>query len=254
MKHYPKLQILPRPSWPTRPGGSAAVGRTDLPAASKLSVANKKAALLKSAQANDPALAKELSSSDDAKGLQQAAEFLANEAPGSDIIGVINTRLAELARNPDVSYGLQTKKYSPESADPQGARDALSNAVRRAADRLRHHFNDTDTALPTQAAKRLEGVGRVRLGRDGASFGVAGSEGDEAAYFVAGTAQSTHAFVVAPEFAARVTELLRGQRTPQSRLDLLAHYALQHSSFDQFCRIGDQAACLPMLSALTQKA
>ena len=87
-------------------------------------VAAKKAAFLKRAASGDKALIKELRSSPDAKGLQRAMETLtahnfdgvgegdaaANNA--LDVLDAINDRLAELVQDPDVAYGLQTRKYS----------------------------------------------------------------------------------------------------------------------------------------------
>lgn len=76
------------------------------------SVAAKKAALLEKAASGDEALTEELSKSDDAKGLQRAAEALADGAPESDAMTAVNERLGELVQDPSTAYGLQTKKHS----------------------------------------------------------------------------------------------------------------------------------------------
>lgn len=71
-------------------------------------VAAKKAAFLERARSGDETLIEELQASTDAKGLQRAAEI----APPGPVLDAINTRLGELVQDPDVAYGLQTKKYS----------------------------------------------------------------------------------------------------------------------------------------------
>lgn len=79
-------------------------------------VAAKKAALLEKARSGDAELLKDLASSDDAKGLQRAAEFLTEQTPTAGVdkaLDTINARLAELIRSDEsVGYGLQTKRYS----------------------------------------------------------------------------------------------------------------------------------------------
>ena len=60
-------------------------------------VAAKKSALLEAARANDPALLKELSKSDDAKSLQRAVA----ELPPGAAADAANTRMAELVQDPD---------------------------------------------------------------------------------------------------------------------------------------------------------
>lgn len=101
-----------------REGGSDANGRPGDGAAAGRSIADKKAALLESAKSNDAALNKELSASNDAKGLQRAVELLAEKAPGSEALKAANERLSQLVQDPDVAYGLLTKKYSAESTSP----------------------------------------------------------------------------------------------------------------------------------------
>jgi hypothetical protein len=75
-------------------------------------LAAKKAALLKAASSGNPALTKELRSSSDAKALQRAAMAL----PSGAALDAANARLSELVQDPDVAYGLQTKKYNMEAA------------------------------------------------------------------------------------------------------------------------------------------
>lgn len=90
------------------------------PQAPKGAASGKKQAFLKRAAEGDKALLEELRTSDDAKGLQRALDAL-NErdfdgSEGDDNVqatfDVLTSRLAELAKNPDVAYGLQTAKYS----------------------------------------------------------------------------------------------------------------------------------------------
>lgn len=86
-------------------------------------VAAKKAAFLEKVASGDKALIEELRSSNDAKGLQRAAEALdehaaelaKDDATADHLIAAydaINDRLAELVQNESTAYGLQTKKYS----------------------------------------------------------------------------------------------------------------------------------------------
>jgi hypothetical protein len=84
-------------------------------------VAAKKAAFLERAASGDPALLKEISASTDAKGLQRAMDALLDEVATEGSAKTMDTileRLTELVRNPDVAYGMQTKKYSLESILP----------------------------------------------------------------------------------------------------------------------------------------
>lgn len=78
-------------------------------------VAAKKAAFLERAASGDKALIKELSTSDDAKGLQRAIGALAEAHPESEAMKAATARLSELVKNPDTAYGLQTRKYSLEA-------------------------------------------------------------------------------------------------------------------------------------------
>lgn len=85
-------------------------------------VAAKKAALKEAATSGDPALLRELRSSDDAKGLQRAVEELTAlpRSEGVDkAVEAANARLGELVRGDEsVGYGLQTERYSMESTQP----------------------------------------------------------------------------------------------------------------------------------------
>ena len=71
-------------------GRPAAAGRTDLAARS---VAEKKAALLEAANANDPALIKELAKAEDAASLQRATVELIRTAPGTKAMETANARI-----------------------------------------------------------------------------------------------------------------------------------------------------------------
>lgn len=96
-----------RDSW-----GRSQTGRTDNASPeNRASINDAKSRLIEAASAKDPALLKELSESTDAKGLQRADEAL---LPGH-ALDVVNARLSELIQNPDVAYGLGTRKYSLES-------------------------------------------------------------------------------------------------------------------------------------------
>lgn len=76
------------------------------------SVAAKKAAFLEKAASGDKALIEEIGKSNDAKGLQRAADALNDAGVKGMALDAINARLGELVQNPDTAYGLQTKKYS----------------------------------------------------------------------------------------------------------------------------------------------
>lgn len=104
--------------------------------------------------------------------------------------------------------GRKLNAQSTQEGD-SGVRE--NHPITLAAERFRRHFDGGDTAVSAQAARRLQGVGRVGVAGDFPSFGVVGKPGAEAAFFTAGAPGSTHAFVVAPQHAAKVTELLRGQ-------------------------------------------
>jgi hypothetical protein len=76
--------------------------------------AAKKAAFLERAASGDAALIRELNTSNDAKGLQRAAEALAGQTKGdsAEVLAAVNDRLATLMQDPDTAYGMGTKKYS----------------------------------------------------------------------------------------------------------------------------------------------
>lgn len=94
-------------------------------------VAAKKAAFVERARSGDAALIKEVSTSTDAKGLQRAVEALKGEkGEGAQrTADAINKRLGELVQDDDVRYGMGTKGYSLEAADPN-----LTNTGRTLAD------------------------------------------------------------------------------------------------------------------------
>lgn len=81
-------------------------------------VAAKKAALVERAASGDKDLLKELSTSDDAKGLQRAVEVLAESAPESKALAAANERLAALVQDPATAYGMQRVAYSHEATGP----------------------------------------------------------------------------------------------------------------------------------------
>lgn len=83
-------------------------------------VAAKKAAFLERAVSGDKDLIKELSTSNDAKGLQRAVEALYDVQGADAVLQAANSRLGELMQNPDVAYGLQTKKYSLDATRATG--------------------------------------------------------------------------------------------------------------------------------------
>lgn len=100
--------------------------------------AAKKAAFLKKAASGDAALIKELKASNDAKGLQRAVEALnaveltdANEANIIAAVDVINARLTQLVQDPDVRYGMGTKKYSLRGLESRV--DSQSDILRQTA-------------------------------------------------------------------------------------------------------------------------
>lgn len=89
-------------------------------------VAAKKAAFLEKARSGDKALIETLKASNDAKGLQRAAQALFDEPAARETLDAINGRLSELSQDPDVAYGLLTRKYSldatqmaPNAAGPR---------------------------------------------------------------------------------------------------------------------------------------
>lgn len=74
--------------------------------------AAKKAAFLERARSGDPELIAQLRDSTDAKGLQRAAQALIEDGGAPAVLDAINERLHQLASDPEVAYGLLTRKYS----------------------------------------------------------------------------------------------------------------------------------------------
>lgn len=74
--------------------------------------AAKKAAFLERARSGDPELIAQLRDSTDAKGLQRAAQALIEDGGAPVVLDAINERLHQLASDPEVAYGLLTRKYS----------------------------------------------------------------------------------------------------------------------------------------------
>jgi hypothetical protein len=84
-------------------------------------VAAKKAAFLEKARSGDKALIEALRSSDDAKGLQRAAEALKDEPLTDGVRATMNAlheRLGELVKDEGTAYGMQLGKYSLQSTTP----------------------------------------------------------------------------------------------------------------------------------------
>jgi hypothetical protein len=85
-------------------------------------VAAKKAAFLEKARSGDAALIETLKASNDAKGLQRAAEALKSEPLTDGVRATMNAlheRLGELVRNDDAAYGMQLQgKYSLQGTTP----------------------------------------------------------------------------------------------------------------------------------------
>jgi hypothetical protein len=85
-------------------------------------VAAKKAAFLEKARSGDAALIETLKTSNDAKGLQRAAEALKGEPLTDGVRATMNAlheRLGELVRNDDTAYGMQLQgKYSLQGTTP----------------------------------------------------------------------------------------------------------------------------------------
>lgn len=89
-------------------GGPTATGRAGLQGQAGGDQSVRAQALIAAAERKDPALFRELSTSTDAKVLQRADQAL----PPGEALDVVNARMTELVQDPDVAYGLQTKKYS----------------------------------------------------------------------------------------------------------------------------------------------
>ena len=81
--------------------------------------AAKQAAFAEKARSGDDAQLKAIAESTDAKGLQRAVDYLntkgLRDSGTAKTIEAANKRLVELVQNPDVAYGLQTKRYSLQS-------------------------------------------------------------------------------------------------------------------------------------------
>lgn len=174
-------------------------------------VAAKKAAFLERAASGDEALIKELGESTDAKGLQRAAEVL----PPSKALDTVNARLSELVQDPDVAYGLGTKKYSLESSKSQGEPDAGTKLITRLAADRRSAFADAGPdGIYRQPGQKIpfssihEAEGLYVLDKDGA-----------------------HSFIIPDELRGdaerRLTEYPAGRAA-----DVLSIFAVQHALYD----------------------
>lgn len=179
-------------------------------------VAAKKAALLERAASGDEALVKELGTSTDAKGLQRAIGALADHAPDSEAMKTATARLTELMKDPDVAYGLGTKKYSLESNDGH-PNDKLGRLVTRLASNKREQFIHV----------RTEGVAHGKVGTD--SFGVFGRD---VTHFFFRDGDYTHTAVVPDQFVARLKQALKGV-DPDKRANALQYFAIQHGMYHE---------------------
>jgi hypothetical protein len=109
-----KDQIMPPKVTPPKAQAAKEEGSPDPKA-----VAAKKAAFLEKAASGDKALIDELKASTDIKGLQRAAQALAQDGKAPEVLRVINERINELAQDPQQAYNAQTSKYSLEGVDEQ---------------------------------------------------------------------------------------------------------------------------------------
>ena len=126
-----------RTAKPTR--NQEAAGRSDVAA---FDTAAKEQAFLKLAAAGDPRVLADIKAATDTKSVQRAIELLndyefkgISEASQTadnimDVYDALNTRMAELVKNPDTAYGLQTTKYSLESAEATDPNATHSQAYR----------------------------------------------------------------------------------------------------------------------------
>lgn len=132
-------------------------------------VAAKKAAFLEKARSGDAALLQQLSTSDDAKGLQRAVDamFDARDSRMAKTLDAANKRLGELiARSPDVAYGLQTKRYSLDATAASNP-DLLSAKGRQ---QIRSYIHsvlgdtvDVEFAMLPHAGEYTEAIVRVSV-------------------------------------------------------------------------------------------
>lgn len=178
-------------------------------------VAAKKAAFLERAVSGDKDLIKELSTSDDAKGLQRAVEALYDVRGADAALQAANTRLGELvAGSPDVAYGMGIKKYSLESG--QGETDGRARLITRLAGARRSEFAHAD-----EAEVFIRSEGKVSFGpvQGGTKFFFSDS-------------RSTHAYVVAPEHLAAIKYNLK-VKPLERHADVLAYFAVQHAFLDR---------------------
>lgn len=105
--------------------------------------AAKKAALDQAASSSDPALLKELRTTEDAPALQRTAAYLAKNHPDSEAARVAGEHFDQLVQDPDTAYSLQ--RAHPGNAGPVNRQDVaaylqrvLGNSVALAWDNLPH--------------------------------------------------------------------------------------------------------------------
>lgn len=126
-------------------------------------VAAKKAALTERALSGDKSLIEHLQTSDDAKGLQRAAEHLAQTAPHTEALRAVNDRLDHLVQDADTAYGMLTKKYSLDSTKATGEPIAVADRVAVGA-----YIDRVLGGTVASEFKKMAHAGEFELGKQGA--------------------------------------------------------------------------------------
>lgn len=157
-------------------------------------VAAKKAAFQEKARSGDAALLEQLRQSDDAKGLQRAAQALygAEDANSAEALDAINARLSELVQDPDTAYGMTTRRYSLLDAQ-EAAPGAGPRNVKAALDYIHKVLRDSvdvDVNAPILHAGEFEAAWSGNNGRDTIRLSVHSLNPLSAAFH-----ESMHAFV-----------------------------------------------------------
>lgn len=182
-------------------------------------VAAKKAAFLERAASGDKALTQELSASNDVKGLQRAVEAMQATHGSTEAFKAASERLETLVKgSEDVAYGLQTKKYSLESAKTEEPADGRAKLISRLADDRRDGFSNTSKT----------GVVSRKFRED--SFGPLGRE---FTHYFAHDANSTHSFIIPNELVSRLSRELSSRPGDTAyHLKALAYFSAQHAFYD----------------------
>ena len=178
-------------------------------------VAAKKAVFVERARSGDKALIDEVSKSNDAKGLQRAAEALKGEKGATAAVEAINKRLGELMQNPDTAYGMLTRKYSLEGTGD--SHDRQRHLITRLADARRATFEG--------AAK--SGVEANKIGRD--SFGPLGRD---FTYYFSKDGTHTHTSVIPDSLVPRLEKYLATRSDPGQIANALDFFSAQHVIYD----------------------